>query len=135
MESMNMNKPYEVPYVRKEAISLIAIGAPGEATALRSVLEWFNYRVEVQWVGSRREVLEILRGNVETFPYLILSCHGDERGGILVPDEAVIAVDEVEICLPERVVVNLGCGAGYGEVASRYLLGGCRRLSPPRCCS
>ena len=126
-----MNIPYEVPYVRKETISLIAIGDPLEATALRSVLERFNYRVEVHWVGSRKEVLEILRGTVETFPYLILSCHGDERGGILVPDEPVITTADNEINLPDHIVLNLGCGTGQEDDASRYLTGGCRAYIAP----
>jgi SAM-dependent methyltransferase len=128
-----MNSPWVVPYVQKKAISLIAIGGDAlEAMALRSVLERFNYRVEVQWVGSRQEVLEILRGHIETFPNVILSCHGDERGGVLVPNEPVIAVDDLAICLPERLVLNLGCGTGQVDAAAQYLQGGCRAFIAPR---
>ena len=127
-----MDNTREVPYVKKAAISLIAIGDALEATALRAVLERFNYRVEVHWVGSRREVLEILRGGVETFPYVILACHGDAHGGVLVPGEPVIGAADLTISLPERIVVNLGCGTGRAESAARYLQGGCRAYIAPR---
>lgn len=122
---------YEVPYVEKETVSLVSIGDVHEAVSLRGFLERFNYRVEVHWVGSRREALEILRGNVQTFRYVILSCHGDNGGGILVPDEPVISIDDLAISLPDRVVINLGCCTGQDEAAACYLNGGCDAYIAP----
>jgi hypothetical protein len=130
---MTMNTPHDVPHVEKEPISLVAIGdATLETVALRGVLECLNYRVEVHWVGSRKEALEILRGNIETFTYVILSCHGDEHGGILVPGEPAIGIDDLAVSLPGRVVINTGCGAGQDKAAGRFLDGGCRAYIAPR---
>ena len=126
-----MDIPWEVPHVRKEAISLIAIADALEAMALRSVLERFNYRVEVQWVGSRQEVLEILRGNIVTFPYVILSCHGDGEGAMLVPGEPGIPLAQTAITLPNRLVLNLGCGTGSEAIAANFLAGECRAYIAP----
>jgi hypothetical protein len=58
--------PQVVPLILKVPASLVVIGYTGlEPHTLRAVLESFNYRVEIYWLGSRAEALELFR---ELFP-------------------------------------------------------------------
>jgi hypothetical protein len=116
-----------VPLVLQEPLSIIALGDTGtEPMALRGVLEAFNYRVEIHWVGSRKQFIAILRGDIPTHPYVVLSAHGDERG-ILVPDEAPVGADELAevVHLPDRVLLSLACRTGGDAFAKAFLAGGC----------
>lgn len=120
-----------VPLVLKVPVSIVVIGYTGvEPYALRTMLEGFNYRVEVHWVGSRAEALEIFQGAIPTFDHVILSCHGDPEipgGAILVPDEDPITATDLSghVNLPGKTVVNLGCGLGTPELVRAFLEGGC----------
>lgn len=120
--------PHVVPLVLKETVSIVVIGNTGlEPDALRTVLESFNYRVEIHWVGSRAEAIEILKGNLPTFNHLILSCHGEpEDDAILVPDEPPIQSPELSeiVHLPGKLVLNLGCGLGTDKMADAFLKNG-----------
>lgn len=122
---------WEVPLVLKDTVSIVAIGDTGlEPMALRTMLEAFNFRVDIHWVGSRKEAVEILRGSIPTFfPYIILSCHGDPTNGgcILVPDEPPLTIADLAsiVHLPERVVLNLGCATGTEAFAAAFFKGGC----------
>ncbi|MBL8152749.1 MAG: hypothetical protein JNM70_01090 [Anaerolineae bacterium] len=123
--------PQVVPLVLKVPVSIVVIGDTGlEPHSLRAVLESFNYRVEIHWVGSRAEALEIFRGAIPTFDHLIVSCHGDPEvpgGAILVPDEDPISAADLtgRVHLPGKTVLNLGCGLGTLELARAFLGGGC----------
>jgi hypothetical protein len=99
-----------IPYVAKRDITLIAVGDALEATAVRAVLEGFNYRPTTHWVGSRAELLMLLAGEIPVGDTIVLSCHGDE-GTILVPDEPPVTQDDLRIRarLHGKTVVNLGC--------------------------
>lgn len=123
----------DFPLVHEEPISLIMVSYTDlEAIALRSVMEYFNYRVEVHRIGSRPQFLEILNGNIPTYRYLIFSCHGDETG-ILVPyQEPVSATDLAAIVrLPGKIIVNLGCLTGTEPIAKAFLEGGCEAYIAP----
>ena len=123
----------DFPLVFQEPLSLVAVSFSDlEAIALRSVLEYFNYRIEIHWVGSRPQFLEILNGNIPTFHYLILSCHGDETG-ILVPyQESVPAMDLAKtVKLPGKIILNLGCNTGIEPIVRAFLKGGCEAYIAP----
>jgi hypothetical protein len=100
----------------------VVLGDALEAMALRAVLERFNFRVEVHWVGSRKEMLEILSGRIETSKHVIISCHGAEKG-INVPEEKPISPSEIQKManLKGKIVVNLGCLTGKKEYAQAFL--------------
>jgi hypothetical protein len=125
-----------VPFVPKETVSIVVIGSTGhEPFALRTMLEAFNYRVEIHWVGSRAEAVEILKGNIPTFPHLILSCHGDEAEGgcILVPDEPPLTAHDLRdiLHLPGKIVLNLGCATGTPAFAESFRAGRCAAYIAP----
>ncbi|MER7244933.1 hypothetical protein [Kribbella sp. NPDC000426] len=111
---------YDVPYLPKQNLTVVAVGDALEATAVRAILEGLNYRITTHWVGSRAELLKLLSGEIPTDDIMILSCHGDE-GGILVPGEPAITADDVREHgrLDGKTVVNLGCGTGAMSPAFR----------------
>jgi hypothetical protein len=104
----------------------------GEALTLRSVLESFNYRVEIHRVGSRPQFLELLRGNIPTFRHVLLSCHGD-KGGFVIPYQNPLLTEELSqtVRLPDHLVISLGCTTGTDALASAFLGGGCEAYVAP----
>lgn len=112
---------YEVPLVAKENVTVLSVGDSLEAIAVRAILESFNYRVTIHWVGSRKELLEILAGNIETDPIIVLSCHGIEEG-IAVPDEPALGAGEITNIakLTDKTIVNLGCLTGSPEFVQAF---------------
>jgi hypothetical protein len=120
------------PLVHKEPLSLIALGAAGEAQALRGVLECFGYRVEAHWVGSRAEFLAILCGAIPTQQKLILSCHGAAGAFPLGSEQPVAASDLAGLVqLPAKLVLSTGCETGTGALAAAFLGGGCTAYIAP----
>ena|ERR1700756_5926727 len=92
---------HEVPYVPKKAVTIVVVGDSFEANALRAVLENFNYRVAMHWVGSRKEFLMLLDGRIPiSDEMIVLSCHGIEQG-IDVPGEQPVG--------PRKLVQLLSC--------------------------
>lgn len=123
-----------LPVVRQLPVSLIvANNAELEAIALRSVLEVFNCRVEIHWVGSRGQFLDILKNIIPTTNLVILSCHGDAGGMLLMPYEPAVGDAELAaaIQLPGRVVLSLGCRTGTPEIAEAFIAGGCHAYIAP----
>lgn len=116
---------YEVPLVIKKKISIVVIGNTGsEPYILRTLLEGFNYHVEVHWVGSRKELIEILQGNIPTYDHVVLSCHGDEAdgGSILVPDEPPLTTVDILTTTrwSNKTLLNLGCSTGTPALAQAF---------------
>lgn len=104
----------EVPYVPKQAVTIVVVGDSFEASALRAVLENFNYRVTTHWVGSRKEFLMLLDGRIPiNDEMIVLSCHGIEQG-IDVPGKEPVSPQEIgEVAkLPNKTIINLGCKTG-----------------------
>lgn len=123
----------DFPLVLQEPISIVLVSfTEGEAMALREVLEYFNYRVEIHRVGSRPQFLEILRGNIPTFRHMLLSCHGEE-GNFVIPYQNPLSPEELAqiVRLPNHIVVSLGCGTGTEALASAFLDGGCEAYVAP----
>lgn len=116
---------HEAPFVPKTPLSLIVLEWSGlESTALRGMLEYFNYRVDTHWIGSRKEFIEILKGNIPTADFLILSCHGDEKEGMYTcPDEKPLLPDEIRKAskLKNKTILSLGCATGTDEFAAAFL--------------
>lgn len=116
---------YEVPLVLKTPISLVSLGDLREALTLRSVLEGFNYRVDLNYIGSRKEFLEVLSGNIFTFPHLILSCHGDEGCICVTEEKSVGSVEIGELArLKNKTVINTGCSTGKADFVKAFVAKG-----------
>lgn len=112
---------HEVPLVPKENVTVLSIGDSLEAVAIRSILEAYNYRVTVHWLGSRKELIEVLKGSIETDQMVVLSCHGT-NDGIVIPDEKNLGGQEIgEIAnLPGKIFINLGCETGSPDFAEAF---------------
>lgn len=117
---------YTVPYVEKKTVSLLAVGHVGkEIEALRSTLEYFDYRVDTHLIGSKLEILKIMRGEIFTFDTIIISCHGDELG-ILMDFEPQLTYSEIEQnCKWEgKTIISTGCLTGTRHIAEAYISNG-----------
>lgn len=123
---------HEVPYVAKKDVTVLAVGDPFEAAAVRAILEGFNYRVTVHWIGSRKELLKILSGDIPTDQTLILSCHGVAEG-IVIPDEPVLTAEEVGAAakLDGKTIVNLGCLTGSSVFTQAFKKAGVQEYIAP----
>lgn len=123
---------HEVPLVPKENVTVLSIGDSLEAVAVRSILESYNYRVTVHWIGSRKELIEILKGSIETDQTIVLSCHGTEEG-IVVPGEPVLGAKDVTdvASLQGKTIVNLGCLTGSPAFAEAFKKAGTKAYIAP----
>jgi hypothetical protein len=115
----------KVPYVEKQAVTIVAIDDPTEPHAVRAMLEGLGYLVTVHGIGSREELLRILRGELRTEDTVVISGHGDEAG-LLVPVEAPIGPAEVAQIgrLDGKTVINLACLGGTPEFAEAFKAAG-----------
>jgi len=111
----------DVSHAQKKPVSIVAVDTGQEASALRSVFEWFGYRVDVIWVGSREEFMKIISGNIETNDLVVLSVHGVEDG-IAIPDGKAVTSDELAESaeLHGKTVLNLGCNTGSDIYVSTF---------------
>lgn len=110
---MKKERKHIVPWVKKKSVTIVSVGDAGnEWEAVRSVLEWFNYRVDTLLIGSRKEFMEMLKGTIKTSEYIILSVHGDE--GITMVGEDLVVPDDItkHAKLNGKIVINLGCNTG-----------------------
>lgn len=129
----NLGK-YEIPYVEKMTISQLVIGNVGkEAEALRATLEYFDYRVDTHLIGSKQEVLKIMRCEITTHDLVIICCHGDEKG-ILMDGEPQLVFSEIEQnCKMEgKTVISTGCLTGTKLMADSYISSGVLNYIAPR---
>lgn len=59
----------------RQPVSIVVVGnTANEAQAIRAVLEVLDFQVEIHWIGSRREFLKVLSGEIKTHEYVVLSC-------------------------------------------------------------
>jgi len=124
---------HEIPYVPKKAIVIVVVGDSFEANALRAVLENFNYIVTVHWVGSRKEFLMLLGGDIPiNDEIIVLSCHGIEQG-IEIPGEEPVGPQEIsEVAkLPNKTIVNLGCKTGGAAFQEAFIQAGAAHYIAP----
>lgn len=112
---------YEVPYVPKDTVTIVVVGDSAEAIAFRASLEAMNYKVVLHHASSRKELLEVLSGNIPTDEKVILSCHGIEEG-IYVPDEEPLGAKELGgiAKLTGKTFINLGCHTGSPEFQAAF---------------
>ena len=112
---------HEVPYVPKKTATIIAVDDPS-ATALRAMLEIYNYRVTTHWIGSRTELVMLLDGSLPLEDeFVILACHGDEQG-IVVPGEPHLTAQDVaeRAKLQDKTVLSLGCKTGAPDFRQAF---------------
>ena len=121
-----------MPFVEKRNVTIVAIDDALEAPALRSVLENANYRVNVHWTGSRKELLKIVGGEIETDETVILSCHG-KPNGIQVPDEAPLGTEELGASgrLDGKTVISTGCVTGTPAFVEAFKKAGAAHYVAP----
>jgi hypothetical protein len=118
-------------------IDLICVEDTLETIALRGVLEWWNLNVNMHWIGSSNQLVDLLSHPHRLSTVIVLLCHGDERG-LLLPElsqelEAVsryrqsINAHEFRdfVDLPHKIVVNTGCDLGKPEYGTAFLQSGC----------
>lgn len=116
-----------------EAVSIVLVSSPTlEAMTLGNVLAGFNYRVEVQRVGSRPQFLALLRGHIPTARHVVLCCQGNENG-LIIPGQPPVSAPEVAqaVHLPGRILVSLGSMTGTDTLAHAFLRGGCAAYVAP----
>jgi hypothetical protein len=127
-----MQQHHDVPFLAKEDVTIISVSDVIEATAIRTLLEGFNYRVTVHWVGSRKELLMLLDGSIGTDGTIVLSCHGVDAG-IYVPGEAPLGAEEVQEVsrLEGKTVISLGCLTGSPAFATAFKTAGVAHYAAP----
>jgi hypothetical protein len=118
--------------VDKVSVTILAIDDPTEPPAVRAVLEGFGYLVTIHGIGSREELLKILRGEIRTEDTVVISGHGGEHG-FLVPDEAPLGPAEVADIgrLAGKTVVSLACLSGTPEFAEAFRVAGAAHYIGP----
>ena len=122
------------------AVELIDVEADGGV--LRDVLERFGVRVSRTAIGQARHLVDALK-DAERAPYVLIACHGDERGIIIPP-----LAEEYERFQPfyERfgpaevrrfarfdgsVVIATGCDTGSEPLAEAFLDAGAAAYLAP----
>ncbi|MBI4863426.1 MAG: hypothetical protein HY815_24640 [Candidatus Riflebacteria bacterium] len=118
-------------------LELVVVDADLEALALRGVLECFGVQVTSHLVGQASDLVRILSGAEPLARYVVISCHGDDRG-LILPElhESVDAVQPYRGALSPAdlrsflrlqgcVVVNTGCSLGTPEFVAAFLHAGC----------
>jgi len=116
-------KDYEIPYIEKKMVSLIVVGYVGkEAEAIRSTLEYFNYRVDTHWIGSKNELKLIFSGGIKTNDILIICCHGSQDGFIIdgEPSFTVNEINDVSKLL-DKIILSNGCLTGRQEISEAII--------------
>lgn len=118
------------------------------AQALRASLELFRLHAYLHFCVQKRNVVDLLAGNIPDSHYIVLCNHG--LGATDMPDENPDAmrmgfhvVDEADnyksidfaltpaniasfVRLPGRTVLALGCGSGREPLAQAFLESGCQ---------
>ncbi len=124
--------PREVPLRLQDPLSIVAVGDSRSPVALRAVLDSFNYLVEMHWVGSRKQLVEILAGRIPTHRYVVIDCHGDPDG-LVIPEEPMLTPSELNevVNLPKKTVVAHACYGGREEFAQAFLQGSCEAYVGP----
>lgn len=79
-----------------------------ETVALRGVLEYFGYTVSVYWIGNKQDFLNVLHGKTETSDVIVIAGHGTE-GAFFLPASEQILFGDLQVRLPGKTIVSLGC--------------------------
>ncbi|MGD9129149.1 MAG: hypothetical protein PVJ09_01515 [Candidatus Woesebacteria bacterium] len=132
---MSEHKYHEAPLVSQLPVSLIVLeNSDLEAQALRLAFERFWFNVNIHFIGSRKQLLEILKGNIKTEDLIFIACHGDEKEGIYTcPGEKPLSAEDVKeyANLKDKNIVSLGCETGNKELANSFLDAGVKKYIAP----
>jgi hypothetical protein len=119
-------------------IDLVVVEDALEAQALRCALEAWNCRVRVQWIGITTDLVRILGGKELLAENIVLHCHGIDQGLALPELDSSLEKDQPYhgalspaelrefLRLPDRFVLNTGCGLGTADFAEPFLRAGCK---------
>jgi hypothetical protein len=120
------------------SVEILFIADELEALALRGVLEYWGVRVNIHFVATANQLIQVLDGSLSLAETIILMCHGVEAG-LYLPElapefaaqqryqRAISAANFREFLrLPDKVVINTGCSLGTPDYAAAFLEGGCR---------
>ena len=102
-----------------------------KATALRSVLELYWYRVDALFTGITVQLENVLNGSIPTHDTLMILCHGSRKDSPVTQflmdfEGSLLPVDKLrgKVNLSGTRVVNLGCHMGAGGAPEVFLEGG-----------
>lgn len=117
---------------QKETVAIICADEMStlETIALRGLLEYLGYVVQVYWIGTKEQLLDIFAGKIATPKTIVLSAHGTEGKLYVLTDES-IPIANLHVHLPEKNVISLGCCLGTDEFGQRFMEGKCKTYIAP----
>ena len=126
-------------------IALVNMADTGSASySTRIALEYFGYFVGWHGIGRPRHLMDILSGKTPcSYDCVLLSCHGDDDGKILMPfmheelyepDEprGNFGFNEVSQCikLKNTLIINDGCSTGNEALVKAFARNGNTYIAP-----
>ncbi|PJE63128.1 hypothetical protein COU88_01200 [Candidatus Roizmanbacteria bacterium CG10_big_fil_rev_8_21_14_0_10_39_6] len=132
---MTDKKYHEAPPMPQKLVSIIVLeNSDLEAQSLRLAFERFWFNVNMHFIGSRKQLLEILKGNIKTEDLIFIACHGDEKEGIYTcPEEKPLSTEDVKeyANLEGKNIISLGCETGNQELGDSFLGAGVQSYIAP----
>lgn len=123
-------------------VIIAAISESLEAHALRESLEQFGAQVNLISVGRPQHFIDLIQNPQDQ--YLIVSCHGDDRG-MLFPElhqdlagkesfGAICSAQEITryAQFDQQTIISTGCMTGSDALAEAYLASGAAVYVAPR---
>lgn len=127
----------------KNSLDIICIDDNLEALAIRSVLEYWQVKVNLYLIGKSQDLIDILKQQKSTSENILIMCHGDEKG-ICLPelvseiaktqpyDKHITAINLHEFLnISATTVINTGCKTGTTDFANAFLRNGCQNYIAP----
>lgn len=121
-----------------QTINLIDINDFSETIALRSALEYWGYKVDLDLIGNVNQLVELLSGQKPLSSIVVLMCHGNKTG-LCLPELAPSVLqgmqfkenlkpDDIQsFCKADvDLIVNSGCMLGTQAYAEAFLAEGCQ---------
>ena len=127
----------------KNSLDIICIDDDLEALAIRSVLEYWQIKVNLHFIGKSQDIVDILKHPESTSKNILIMCHGDEKGICLPglvseiattqPYDKHITSDNLYefLNISAKTVINTGCKTGTTDFASAFLENGCTNYIAP----
>lgn len=119
-------------------MDIIVIHDAKEASAIRSILEYFTIQIRMHYIGNVQHLISLFKAQDYLSKTIIISCHGDKEG-LLIPELS----KEIEEKMPfhktlsapnllemlnfnDSLVINTGCCLGKEEFAKSFIAKGVR---------